>query len=83
MDGAEEAAMDLKDEQWAVLAPLLPERRRRGDGRGRPWRAAAAVAGPSPAPGAGQFGTPAYAPTAGFPRCPRAETLRCQVRSTG
>ena len=53
MDGAEEAAMDLKDEQWAVLAPLIPEPRRRGDGRGRPWRAAAAVAGPSPAPGGG------------------------------
>lgn len=30
--------MDLKDEQWAVLAPLIPKPRRRADGRGRPWR---------------------------------------------
>jgi transposase len=30
--------MDLKDEQWTVLAPLIPKPRRRADGRGRPWR---------------------------------------------
>jgi transposase len=30
--------MDLTDEQWARLAPLLPRPRRRRDGRGRPWR---------------------------------------------
>ena len=30
--------MDLTDEQWAVLEPLLPQPRRRPDGRGRPWR---------------------------------------------
>jgi transposase len=30
--------MDLTDEQWAVVAPLLPRPRRRADGRGRPWR---------------------------------------------
>ena len=30
--------MDLTDEQWAVLAPLLPAPRLRRDGRGRPWR---------------------------------------------
>ncbi len=30
--------MDLTDEQWAVLEPLIPEPPRRADGRGRPWR---------------------------------------------
>ncbi|MGH2621929.1 MAG: IS5 family transposase [Anaerolineales bacterium] len=30
--------MDLTDEQWTVVAPLLPHPRRRADGRGRPWR---------------------------------------------
>jgi transposase len=30
--------VDLTDEQWAVLEPLLPIPRRRRDGRGRPWR---------------------------------------------
>jgi len=30
--------VDLTDDQWAVLAPLLPKPRRRPDGRGRPWR---------------------------------------------
>ncbi len=30
--------MDLTDDQWAVLAPLLPEPRVRPDRRGRPWR---------------------------------------------
>src|SRR5206468_10304353 len=38
MDGAEEGAMDLKDEQWTVLAPLIPRPKVRADGRGRPWR---------------------------------------------
>ncbi|CAA9464061.1 MAG: Mobile element protein [uncultured Rubrobacteraceae bacterium] len=30
--------MDLTDEQWEVLEPLIPDPPRRGDGRGRPWR---------------------------------------------
>jgi transposase len=30
--------MDLTDQQWAILAPLLPKPRVRRDGRGRPWR---------------------------------------------
>ncbi|MDQ3302242.1 MAG: IS5 family transposase [Actinomycetota bacterium] len=30
--------MDLTDEQWAVLEPLIPEPPRRPDQRGRPWR---------------------------------------------
>jgi len=30
--------MDLTNEQWAVLAPILPKPRVRKDGRGRPWR---------------------------------------------
>jgi transposase len=30
--------MDLTDEQWAVLEPLIGEMPRRADGRGRPWR---------------------------------------------
>jgi transposase len=30
--------MDLTDDQWAVLAPLLPAPRVRRDRRGRPWR---------------------------------------------
>ena len=30
--------MDLTDEQWTVVAPVLPRPRRRADGRGRPWR---------------------------------------------
>jgi transposase len=30
--------MDLTDEQWAVLDPLIGEIPRRADGRGRPWR---------------------------------------------
>jgi transposase len=30
--------MDLTDEQWEVLEPLIPEPPRREDGRGRPWR---------------------------------------------
>ncbi len=31
-------ADDLTDEQWPVLAPLIPDPPRRADGRGRPWR---------------------------------------------
>ena len=30
--------MDLTNEQWEVLEPLIPEPTRRADGRGRPWR---------------------------------------------
>src|SRR5829696_2869161 len=30
--------MNLADEQWEVLEPLIPEPSRRADGRGRPWR---------------------------------------------
>jgi transposase len=30
--------MDLTDEQWAVLRPIIPAPPRRPDGRGRPWR---------------------------------------------
>ena len=35
--------MDLTDEQWAILKPLIPEPPRRADGRGRPWRPAREV----------------------------------------
>ncbi len=35
--------MDLTDEQWAILEPLLPEPNKRSDGRGRPWRPAREV----------------------------------------
>jgi transposase len=31
-------SMDLTNEQWEVLEPLIPEPTRRADGRGRPWR---------------------------------------------
>ncbi len=30
--------MDLTDEQWEILEPLIPDPPRREDGRGRPWR---------------------------------------------
>ena len=30
--------MDLTDEQWSVIQPLIPEPRRQPDGKGRPWR---------------------------------------------
>ncbi len=30
--------MDLTDEQWAVVQPLIGKPPRREDGRGRPWR---------------------------------------------
>ena len=29
---------DLRDFQWSLLDPLIPEPKRRPDGRGRPWR---------------------------------------------
>ena len=29
---------DLTDEQWSVVGPLIPEPKRREDGRGRPWK---------------------------------------------
>jgi transposase len=35
--------MDLTDEQWAMLKPLLPDPTKRADGRGRPWREAREV----------------------------------------
>jgi transposase len=35
--------MDLTDEQWKVLEPLIPEPPHRADGRGRPWRDAREV----------------------------------------
>ncbi|MCX6071607.1 MAG: IS5 family transposase [Chloroflexi bacterium] len=35
--------MDLTDEQWAVLAPLLPRREQRRGRRGRPWQDARGV----------------------------------------
>src|SRR5215813_12015791 len=39
----EDAAMDLTDEQWTVLEPLMGELPRRADGRGRPWRSSREV----------------------------------------
>jgi transposase len=35
--------MDLTDEQWNVLEPLIGELPRRADGRGRPWRSSREV----------------------------------------
>ena len=35
--------MDLTDEQWQVLEPLIGEMPRRADGRGRSWRSSHAV----------------------------------------
>ena len=35
--------MDLTDEQWAVLEPVLGTMPRRADGRGRPWRSSREV----------------------------------------
>ena len=36
--------MDLTDEQWAIIEPLLPkEQLRKGGRRGRPWKDARAV----------------------------------------
>ena len=30
--------MDMTDEQWRLLEPVIPKPPRRSDGRGRPWR---------------------------------------------
>lgn len=30
--------MDLTDEQWSILQPLIPDPPKRADGKGRPWR---------------------------------------------
>ncbi len=30
--------MDLTDEQWTVISPLIPDLPKRPDGKGRPWR---------------------------------------------
>ena len=35
--------MDLRDEQWAVIEPLLPKHPRRPDGKGRPWQSDRAI----------------------------------------
>jgi len=35
--------VDLTDEQWVVLEPLIPKPLRRPDGHGRPWRDAREV----------------------------------------
>ncbi len=35
--------MDLTDEQWTVLEPLIGELPRRADGQGRPWRSSREV----------------------------------------
>ena len=35
--------MDLTDEQWEIIKPLIPDPPRRPDGRGRPWRDAGEV----------------------------------------
>ena len=35
--------MDLKNEQWAIIEPILPKLPRRTDGRGRPWKETRAV----------------------------------------
>jgi transposase len=43
MEDAAEGAMALKDEQWRILEPLIPQPHRRSDGRGRPWRDAREV----------------------------------------
>src|SRR5437773_7090490 len=37
MESAKEGAMDLTEEQWSILEPLIPKPRVRSDGRGRPW----------------------------------------------
>jgi transposase len=35
--------MDVTDDRWAILPPILPAPWRRADGRGRPWRDAPEV----------------------------------------
>jgi transposase len=34
---------ELTDDQWKMLAPLIPKPRRRRDGRGRPWKSRRSV----------------------------------------
>jgi transposase len=36
-------ARDLSDDQWKVLARLIPKPKRRSDGRGRPWKSRRSV----------------------------------------
>ncbi|MGQ9513507.1 MAG: transposase, partial [Thermoproteota archaeon] len=36
-------SIDLTDEQWAILKPLIPKPPRRSDNRGRPWKDSRAV----------------------------------------
>ena len=36
-------ARDLSDDQWEVLDRLIPEPKRRSDGRGRPWKSRRSV----------------------------------------
>ncbi|MER3421975.1 MAG: hypothetical protein C4293_00815 [Nitrospiraceae bacterium] len=42
-DSTRRWTVDLTDEQWALLQPLIPAPRRRPDGRGRPWQDTRAV----------------------------------------
>ena len=35
---ANRRGVELTDEQWAIIGPLIPEPSRREDGRGRPWK---------------------------------------------
>jgi transposase len=30
--------MDLTDDQWLIIQPLIPDPTRRPDGKGRPWK---------------------------------------------
>jgi transposase len=30
--------MDLTDDQWLIIQPLIPDPTRRSDGKGRPWK---------------------------------------------
>jgi transposase len=30
--------MDLTDDQWSIISPLIPNPTRRPDGKGRPWK---------------------------------------------
>jgi transposase len=30
--------MDLTDDQWSIIQPLIPDQPRRPDGKGRPWK---------------------------------------------
>jgi transposase len=42
-DPMHHTARDLSDDQWRVLDPLIPEPKRRNDGRGRPWKSRRSV----------------------------------------